>query len=536
VITDPVLAGRRVFVAAFGGEVEEVVGGVEEVNAAFVRGVCVEDMAAGIAVKGADAFAFADIEAVGGVVVDGGVVFVLFGREGDVEVVIEITAVGRIPVEFPAHALFEGFDFFEAGAGDDGEGGVARGKVVLEAVKVIGPEGAVFAAFAPAGAEHKVVDEDLAFAGKHFGEGDFAGGAVEDVFLINPDPGELTALLGELVAEFGEFFFFEEEFFAGGEPLFLVNDFVFFEFCCGDFHGAFRWGGAWITYTLFGGHGNSLSGLVIFSADIGEVDGGFGELDAEVFHGLNDDLRDGEVAKPFVIGGDDIPRRMFGAALVEDVFVSGLVAGPVFALGVIGFADFPAAGGIVEALFEAVELFLFADVEVEFEDVGAVGGEALLEVVDLLIALGPDFFGNEVVYADDEDVFVVGAVEDDDFAAFGGLAFDAPQKIVGEFIGGGFFEAGDATSLRVHGTEDVADDAVLAAGVGGLEADEEGLFLLGVKSELQIVHLLPEFFELRLGGLLICVPGGELGIEIFEPDVAAEFYAKVFVVIHGFWT
>jgi hypothetical protein len=50
------------------------------------------------------------------------------------------------------------------------------------------------------------------------------------------------------------------------------------------------------------------------------------------------------------------------------------------------------------------------------EDDGAVLGEELLVARDVAIARLPDLFRREIVYADDEDVFVVRAVVDGELA------------------------------------------------------------------------------------------------------------------------
>ncbi len=50
--------------------------------------------------------------------------------------------------------------------------------------------------------------------------------------------------------------------------------------------------------------------------------------------------------------------------------------------------------------------------------------------------------------ANDEDLFVVGAVEDADAAALREPAVGAPQEIVFQFGGAGLLEAGDVAALR----------------------------------------------------------------------------------------
>ena len=60
--------------------------------------------------------------------------------------------------------------------------------------------------------------------------------------------------------------------------------------------------------------------------------------------------------------------------------------------------------------------------------------ESSFELIDLLIALRPDHFGHKIVNANNEDILIVRAIENDDLAASRRLALDPPQKIVREFF------------------------------------------------------------------------------------------------------
>jgi hypothetical protein len=93
------------FVPAFGDEVEVVIGGVHHVEAARVAPVGVEDRAAVVLCKDADAFLVGAGVVIDGIVVGGLAARDLFGLERDVEVVVEIAAGGRQPLESPAQAL-----------------------------------------------------------------------------------------------------------------------------------------------------------------------------------------------------------------------------------------------------------------------------------------------------------------------------------------------------------------------------------------------------------------------------------------------
>ena len=177
-----------------------------------------------------------------------------------------------------------------------------------------------------------------------------------------------------------------------------------------------------------------------------------------------------------------------------------LVVIPVAALLDVGEAEFPVFLGLVDAGEEALALFCFGEVEEEFEDAGAVAVEVGFVVVDGGVAVGPDIGGGgggvgealgaeeTGVDAHDENLLVVGAIEDADLAAGGEVGLGAPEEVVGKFLGGGLFEAGDVAALRVNAGHDVADGAVFASGVHGLEDDGKGVATGGVVQALQVAE------------------------------------------------
>ena len=100
-------------------------------------------------------------------------------------------------------------------------------------------------------------------------------------------------------------------------------------------------------------------GGVVFAANLFKVDSGLGVFHVQRFQLLDDDARNGQIAEPFVVGWNDEPWRVLCAASGESVFVPGHVVLPEGALPVIGFADLPVLGGVVEALLKALQLFFF---------------------------------------------------------------------------------------------------------------------------------------------------------------------------------
>ena len=94
------------------------------------------------------------------------------------------------------------------------------------AVEMIGKIGAARAAFAPIGAEHEVIDDQLATAGEEIAERLLSRRRVEHVILLDLDPGQGTPLGAELVAGLGQRLLFDEMRLPRREPLVPGYDFV----------------------------------------------------------------------------------------------------------------------------------------------------------------------------------------------------------------------------------------------------------------------------------------------------------------------
>jgi hypothetical protein len=101
--------------------------------------------------------------------------------------------------------------------------------------------------------------------------------------------------------------------------------------------------------------------------------------------------------------------RLLGTAAGQDVLVSRDVVVPELSLLVVGLADLPLLGRIVEPLLEATQLLLFRDVVVELENVGVALDESLLERVYLVVPARPNRLRDQVVDTDDEHVLVSGS-------------------------------------------------------------------------------------------------------------------------------
>ena len=103
-----------------------------------------------------------------------------------------------------------------------------------------------------------------------------------------------------------------------------------------------------------------------------------------------------------------------------------------------------------------------------------VGGQLGLELVDLRRSGCSIVAGvGQLVHPDDQDVLVVGAVEDADVARLRQGVADPPQEVVLALLGGRRLEAGDLHALRVDQADRVAQHAALARGVHALEHQQD---------------------------------------------------------------
>ena len=83
------------------------------------------------------------------------------------------------------------------------------------------------------------------------------------------------------------------------------------------------------------------------------------------------------------------------------------------------------------------------------------------------------------MHPDDEDLFIVGPVEDAHHAPAGQGTLVAPEEVVVQFVRGGLLEGMDRHGLRVDPAHHVLDHAVLTGGVESLEHQEYAERVLG---------------------------------------------------------
>src|ERR1700730_13390835 len=122
----------------------------------------------------------------------------------------------------------------------------------------------------------------------------------------------------------------------------------------------------------------------------------------------------------------------------------------------------------------------------------------------------------------DEDLFVVGSIEDADPAAFWESTLIAPEEVVIELLGGGLLEVMDVHAFGVETTHDMLDRAVLAGRVEALEDEQHPDGALGRESVLVVGKKADALGKPGTGLRLAAQPVGGAGVEVSaQPHDAA---------------
>src|SRR4029077_14687730 len=136
----------------------------------------------------------------------------------NVEIVVKIAVVGRNPREVPTHSLAKRFNFVDRGSRHSCIREIVIFEMRKQALDVVDFERAPDALARLAGPHHEVLDEELAATVEQLCERNLSGWSVKDVLLLDPDPRQRALFRVELVAQFGECFFFGEQSGARFEP------------------------------------------------------------------------------------------------------------------------------------------------------------------------------------------------------------------------------------------------------------------------------------------------------------------------------
>src|SRR5699024_4112406 len=164
-----------------------------------------------------------------------------------------------------------------------------------------------------------------------------------------------------------------------------------------------------------------------------------------------------------LITRNDVPRGDV-IGLLDGPGVGLVVLIPLLLHAEIAGGVAPALRRVAQAGEEVLGLELRGDVQQNLDDAGAVGLELLLEATDGVVAAVDFLDVAEPLHAGDQNIFVVGAVEDRDLAVIWQLAADAGKEVA--VVGvvdrlDWFREGGDVHTLRGHGLQDGVGGAAL---------------------------------------------------------------------------
>lgn len=122
------------------GQIEEMIGSVQHVDATRVGRVSVKYIAVLVFVEGADALAFVDVHLGFGEIVKQCSALNFLRRERHMIIKVEIVFERRKPLELPSHPLLESGKFLQRRARNEDQVGVALPQVNQGAIVMIDPK------------------------------------------------------------------------------------------------------------------------------------------------------------------------------------------------------------------------------------------------------------------------------------------------------------------------------------------------------------------------------------------------------------
>ena len=107
----------------------------------------------------------------------------------------------------------------------------------------------------------------------------------------------------------------------------------------------------------------------------------------------------------------------------------------------------------------------------------------------------------------------------------------APQKIVAELERVRLLEAVNRSALRIHSTEQMPNDTVLAGGVKRLQHNQQRLFRVGIEQVLQLRHALQVLADLGCRIVVRRMPARVGGVDARQANLAAGLDDEFFAII-----
>ena len=214
---------------------------------------------------------------------------------------------------------------------------------------------------------------------------------------------------------------------------------------------------------------------------------------------LREGFRHDEVPVPLGVGGNHDPRSMGQRAARDRILVRLGEVAPLVALLPVLDVDLPGRYRILFPLEETLLLLVLRDVEEVLEDDAAVLCEQRFEGVDRVVARLPDRLLHQLVHPDDQDVLVMGPVEDGELPLPRRYPVDAPEEVMLSLLGRGHAEGHHLDASGIEPAHDMLDGAVLPRGIAPLQDEQDAVCLRAPQQVLELEKLLVERFETLLG-------------------------------------
>ena len=163
---------------------------------------------------------------------------------------------------------------------------------------------------------------------------------------------------------------------------------------------------------------------------IGGIKIGLGIVHLQTFQRISHGFCHHQVAMPFAIRRNDKPRSVIRVGLVDHIFIGLHEFIPSCTILQISGIEFPVLIRPVDTLLEAGPLLVLADIQKKLQNKRALVRQHFLEVDDVLIAFLPNCFRIDASNPHGNDVFVVTAIENDNFSPARQFLVNPPEIIV----------------------------------------------------------------------------------------------------------
>ena len=168
-----------------------------------------------------------------------------------------------------------------------------------------------------------------------------------------------------------------------------------------------------------------------------------------------------------------MPGCGFGRSIAEHIVDRGLVERPLFAVSPVLGGDFPLLFGRALSGAEALQLFVLADVDPEFDHKGAARCEVGFKVIDFPVGALPIRLAAKALNPLNEDAPVPGPVKDGNVAALREPLVEAPEEVALFLFRRRARNRECRVAAGVERRGETLNAAALSRGVPALKADNQ---------------------------------------------------------------